>query len=243
MNPSLCTSKWPITGVNVAASLAPVKARILVLDYGMTEPRFQYLSGDPSLDLVNTVDWTSRGPESERLTSYPCLADFAEGAGVVSKAAAARLLRAAERHPRKGEAALARAREVRALLHDLFRSVAETGRPGAGLEDLNRLLGEAHRHARLEAAAGSGGGVAARWGWHDPEDPDAPLWPIIRRAADLLASPDAAHIKVCGGADCGWLYVDRSRNGLRRWCRMETCGTRAKSRRRAERREAGSGRA
>jgi hypothetical protein len=29
---------------------------------------------------------------------------------------------------------------------------------------------------------------------------------------------------------------DRSRNGLRRWCEMQTCGTLAKSRRRAERR-------
>ena len=207
----------------------------------MTEPRFQYLSGDPSLDLVNTIDWTSRGPESERLTSYPRLADFAEGAGIASKAEAARLRRAVERHPRRAEAALARAREVRAVLHDLFRSVAETGRPGAQLEQLNRLLAEAHRHARLEVAAVGGGGGAARWAWHDPEDPDAPLWPIIRRAADLLASSDAARIKVCGGADCGWLYVDRSRNGLRRWCRMETCGTRAKSKRRAARREGGSG--
>jgi predicted RNA-binding Zn ribbon-like protein len=31
------------------------------------------------------------------------------------------------------------------------------------------------------------------------------------------------------------MYVDRSRNGLRRWCQMETCGTREKSRRRYQR--------
>ncbi|HEV2853834.1 MAG TPA: CGNR zinc finger domain-containing protein [Thermoanaerobaculia bacterium] len=35
--------------------------------------------------------------------------------------------------------------------------------------------------------------------------------------------------------DCGWMYVDCSRNGLRRWCEMETCGTLEKSRRRRER--------
>jgi predicted RNA-binding Zn ribbon-like protein len=36
------------------------------------------------------------------------------------------------------------------------------------------------------------------------------------------------------------MYVDRSRNGLRRWCQMEVCGTKEKSRQRALRRaEAG----
>jgi predicted RNA-binding Zn ribbon-like protein len=40
---------------------------------------------------------------------------------------------------------------------------------------------------------------------------------------------------VCAAPDCGWVYVDRSRNGFRRWCQMETCGTEEKSRRRAAR--------
>jgi predicted RNA-binding Zn ribbon-like protein len=30
---------------------------------------------------------------------------------------------------------------------------------------------------------------------------------------------------------CGWLFVDRSRNGNRRWCDMRTCGSRDKMRR------------
>ena len=45
---------------------------------------------------------------------------------------------------------------------------------------------------------------------------------------------EAERIRVCGGPDCGWVYVDRSRNGLRRWCEMETCGTQEKSRRRRQ---------
>jgi predicted RNA-binding Zn ribbon-like protein len=49
----------------------------------------------------------------------------------------------------------------------------------------------------------------------------------------LLESEDAGRIRVCDGVDCGWMYLDRSRNGLRRWCEMGTCGTREKNRRRA----------
>ncbi len=30
---------------------------------------------------------------------------------------------------------------------------------------------------------------------------------------------------------CGWLFVDTSKNGRRRWCSMATCGARDKSRR------------
>ena len=36
----------------------------------IAEPQFLYVGGDPALDLVNTVDWTPRGPEEERLGTY-----------------------------------------------------------------------------------------------------------------------------------------------------------------------------
>jgi predicted RNA-binding Zn ribbon-like protein len=64
---------------------------------------------------------------------------------------------------------------------------------------------------------------------------DTVLWPVLWSAASLIASDESSRIRVCGGADCGWMYVDRSRNGFRRWCQMETCGTREKSRRRYQR--------
>jgi predicted RNA-binding Zn ribbon-like protein len=58
------------------------------------------------------------------------------------------------------------------------------------------------------------------------------MWPVIWAAANLLKSDELSQVRVCDGDDCGWMYVDRSRNGLRRWCQMRTCGTREKSRRR-----------
>jgi predicted RNA-binding Zn ribbon-like protein len=56
--------------------------------------------------------------------------------------------------------------------------------------------------------------------------------PAMMAAARLLASDDAARIRICSGPGCGWLFVDRSRNGFRRWCEMKSCGTTEKSRRR-----------
>ncbi|MGH3132366.1 MAG: CGNR zinc finger domain-containing protein [Gaiellaceae bacterium] len=44
-------------------------------------------------------------------------------------------------------------------------------------------------------------------------------------------------VKECPGAgDCGWLFYDTSRNGTRRWCSMEGCGSRVKMRRQYARR-------
>jgi predicted RNA-binding Zn ribbon-like protein len=54
---------------------------------------------------------------------------------------------------------------------------------------------------------------------------------IARDAADLLTSGDFKRLKRCPGEHCGWLFYDGSKNGTRRWCVMEDCGTRAKVKR------------
>ena len=36
-------------------------------------------------------------------------------------------------------------------------------------------------------------------------------------------------IKTCPGVDCGWMFIDETKNRRRKWCLMETCGNRAKA--------------
>lgn len=38
-------------------------------------------------------------------------------------------------------------------------------------------------------------------------------------------------LRACGNRRCGWLFVDRSANGGRRWCDPKACGNRMKVRR------------
>lgn len=42
---------------------------------------------------------------------------------------------------------------------------------------------------------------------------------------------EAERLKCCPGDDCGWLFIDETGNGRRRWCSMESCGNRTKARR------------
>lgn len=202
---------------------------------------FKYVGGDPSLDLINTVDWTERGLERDRLTDYERLVCWAEGAGVVPLDHASALTGLGAENAEGTAATLDAARSLRFALQRVFDAVARTGElsEDAMLAELNRHVVDAL--ARLRIAPDSSGGAAARWAWRGEGDVlGSVLWPVARSAAVLLTSEEAHSVRICGGDACGWMFVDRSRNRLRRWCEMETCGTRAKGRRRAERRRAAS---
>lgn len=198
---------------------------------------FPYLGRDVSLDLVNTVDWTSRGLVNERLTGYEELTRWAEGAGLLTSLDRERLRRAALRAPRSARIALERGLRLRSVIQRVCSSIA-SGHDATGAWDaFNRELGAVLPHLRVSPRKSRRGrALRAEWAWDAYRKRlDSMLWPVIWSAARLVASDDARRIRVCAGPDCGWMYVDRSRNGLRRWCRMETCGTEEKSRRRRER--------
>jgi predicted RNA-binding Zn ribbon-like protein len=58
------------------------------------------------------------------------------------------------------------------------------------------------------------------------------------RAFDLLQTLPVARARECAGTTCGWLFIDSSKGGQRRWCDMAVCGNLAKSRRHYERKRA-----
>ena len=53
---------------------------------------------------------------------------------------------------------------------------------------------------------------------------------VANSALAVLADPsEMSRLKLCPGNDCGWLFIDETKNARRRWCTMETCGNRAKA--------------
>jgi predicted RNA-binding Zn ribbon-like protein len=197
---------------------------------------FKYVGGDPALDLVNTVDWTRHGPADDRLTSYERLTRWAEGAELITSRLGDALRERAGVRVREEARALRQALDLRWTLRQIFVAVAhEAAAPATAVEELNAEVSEAMARLQLIRDRASPNGVL-RWSWAGAGDHlESVLWPVARSAAQLLVSDEVGQIRECGAADCGWQYVDRSRNGLRRWCQMEVCGTREKSRRRARR--------
>lgn len=64
------------------------------------------------------------------------------------------------------------------------------------------------------------------------------LVPALLDALDL-ARDGIGRVRECAAPDCTYIYADTSRNGSRRWCAMERCGSRAKAHAYYTRRRAG----
>ena len=185
------------------------------------------------LNFANTVDPRQGDHPREFLTSYPDLVAWSVRLGVLDEPAARELRAAAAQDPEAAEQAYADAVRVREALYEVFSAVAAGGAaPAAALIILNGAVARAFAHAAVEPD-----GNGYRWAWQpDPPALDQVLWPVLRSAVDLLTSDELARVKECPGlGDCGWLFLDTSKNGSRRWCSMDGCGNRAKGRRHYQR--------
>ena len=193
-----------------------------------------FMGGNAALNLIDTVGGELDrpvAPEDDFLRTYDDLVELGLKTETLSEAAARRLRRDAGSHPRKAEAALRRALEVRAVLDSVFRPVAEGERPPArALEELRELAAEAIARGRL--VEGEDGRFA--WSWDDDPELDAPIWPLVHSALELVTDGPLERVSQCGR--CRWLFLDTTKNHSRRWCSMEGCGTDAKMERYVARR-------
>ncbi|HEX7716089.1 MAG TPA: CGNR zinc finger domain-containing protein [Marmoricola sp.] len=104
--------------------------------------------------------------------------------------------------------------------------------------DLVRAVALRNNGVAAEAEIGALDGTPLQFDWTDGpvlRAPGAASLPQYVVGAAVLAlvrasaRPGWSRVKACRGPDCGWVFVDRSRNGSRRWCQMSECGNRAKA--------------
>ena len=193
-----------------------------------------FVGGHVALDFANTVTARDTSPR-DWLDSYSRLLEWARLAGVIDTARAAKLEASADRVPREATIALGRARKVRESLHDVFVSLLDGDDASAdAIAEIEGAWKRASSRAHLAARDRS---LQLQ---PDPESSglDLPLDLVVFAAVDLLGEIDTERTRVCGGHDCGWLFIDSSKGGRRVWCDMATCGNTAKSERfaRAEKR-------
>jgi predicted RNA-binding Zn ribbon-like protein len=199
-----------------------------------SKPKFEFISDDPALDFVNTVD-NRDDPErrKELLNSYADLVAWGRGAGLLAEAEAERLRSKASRSSGQARAAVRRAKILREALYRIFSAVAEERQPAApDVELLDSFDKQAMGHRRIGWQEQGGYG----WQWRtDGDDLDLVLWQVAKAGAELLTSDLVYNVRACAAERCRWLFVDTSRNHARRWCDMRICGNREKARRFQER--------
>lgn len=183
-----------------------------------------YVGGHLVVDFVNTV--TARNAEPvDWIDSYGALLRWAEMspgfAGVeLPDPGSLPLLACA------GE--LARCAELREAIYGILVGIAH----GRSAESARTVL---ERHWRQSASQSSVdlAQVPAKISHAD----GSPLTTVRRTlafaAVELLTILSPQRLRLCAGLRCGWVFLDTSKAGRRRWCDMATCGMAHKNRQRA----------
>lgn len=181
--------------------------------------RLRLVGGNLGLDFINSRSGPPVGEfDDDVLLDYDALVEWAVYAGAISGQDAAALRRAAAADPEAAAAAHAHALRIRDDLDRVLRAVAAGDRPdGGALERVRDAAADALRYARLEP------GASFTWSWAGDRSLERPVRPAVHAAVTLLLGDRLHRLKQCAG--CSFLFIDESKNGSRRWCSMDDCGT------------------
>lgn len=191
------------------------------------------VAGDPALDFANTLNGHTHAAGHEYLHDFRDLALWCRHAGILTAGEARQMLRNATTHPAEARELYQRTLGLREAIFRVFHAIAIGRKPPLqDLEQLNAAWRAGQRHAEVRRAP-----AGFLVGWDDGPLLDRIPRVISSAAVQTLISGRASRVKACAGAGCDWLFVDDSRNHLRRWCSMDECGNRAKMRRRQQRKQ------
>ncbi len=179
------------------------------------------VGGRLCLDFLNTADWSPAGEVlHEKLTDQQDLAIWCGAVGLEKLAGM------------ENPSSLAKLRSFRADLRRLFLSARAGEKPkGRDLARFNRTLEPAMAITPLAMRRGA---IAFN------KNLSVAQTLALSALSVLTQQSEITRVEVCPSEDCGWLFLDESKNRRRRWCSMETCGNRAKARRHYQRQAEGT---
>ncbi len=193
------------------------------------------LGGRLCLDFVNTMDPRLGEHPREFLHSYTDLVAWSKHVGLLPQEQGSILLREAQTRVEESTKVFNNALLLRESLYDVFTALATNEQPQRqAMETVQHMFASAMLHATLAHTD-----QHFTWKWEDQHSLDCIVWPIASSAMDVLTSEEWKRVKQCPGVgDCGWLFLDTSKNGSRQWCSMQECGSRVKMRRQYARKRA-----
>jgi predicted RNA-binding Zn ribbon-like protein len=194
--------------------------------------RFDLDGGHPALDFTNTVDWRGTERENDWLTDPLDLAAWGLRVGLLNHEEAQELAQSAVQNPGRAARTLSSARRLREALFRLFKALLQKEQPRP--EDLRLFNGQLRRALSRQTVQAPDPETHGAYllGFSDEGDPlQRFLFRLLGQAADLLTTADVHRLKVCSTPECGWLFLDTTKNASRRWCDMASCGNRAKAQR------------
>ena len=182
-----------------------------------------FVAGELCLEFTNTVGDLGKTRELERLIDWETYLDWALAVGALTPEEARDLRRSGIRHSAQTRNSLRTALEFRATLYRTLSAMAAERVPiGADFDLVEMGIVKAVATAHLLRVNGFYVWSAS----HHEAAPTTPLTRIVLSTLQLLQGQALPLLREC--QRCTWLFIDRSKNHGRRWCRAEACGNRAR---------------
>ncbi len=185
-----------------------------------------FIGGDPALDFVNTVAGRDQSPR-DWLDSYERLLEWAALVRLFPRHILQRVAREAKKDSVAAGRALARAKAMREELFALLAAI--TGKGTVSKDAMVQLQKRWLAGTNTIELGFEDGRVVKQFSGEVDLDSIAKV--IGYRMVEHVLTLPLERLRMCQGANCSWLFIDRSKGGRRRWCDMAVCGNAAKSRR------------
>jgi predicted RNA-binding Zn ribbon-like protein len=184
----------------------------------------QLTGGRLVFDFINTVNTRLPSPEFDYLKTYEDFISWSEKVKSLSKKRLQSIRHQAMIKPKLTSATFRDVIDVRENLYQLFAAIAQGRVPEASVtETFNKTLSRTFQEINLIFERS---GVEVNFNSEDSSLYE-PLSVTVKSAYDVLTNENFERIREC--PRCGWLFLDTSKNGKRRWCDMKVCGSREKA--------------
>jgi len=183
------------------------------------------IGGHPALDFLNTVKYRGKADPQDKLESLADIIEWAQIAGLLSAGEAKTLYR----HTKDLSSATRVHREICAFREQL-RVLFESTNPGKAQynQAISRVEAEISALRPVATIDQQSGVLSRHIEINTLNDLKARIVAVV---AEILSARADLKIKTCGGSNCDWLFIDRTKAGRRQWCDTRTCGNNARVRR------------
>ena len=176
------------------------------------------------LDFINTVHGRREDPLRDYFSGIHDFIDWAKRLGVIDSKTEKKLTGEAESRSEKSARFFSNAISFRELIFVIFWNIiSEKKVPPTQLKKYNDMLRIYFPYLQIKQ---SNKGFEEQW-LLEETDFKRLLAPILNDSYETLLSDKLRRIKEC--SNCGWLFYDTTKNGKRRWCSMQTCGSNVKA--------------
>ena len=198
----------------------------MVIETGHVWTPLDLVGGLPCLDFSNTAGGHTKIREVERIPTFQDAVNWALFAAIISGSEARSIGQAAHARPCAAERQLAEMHVFREALQRTVAAIAG-GQPGPAKDfaKVRSVITEAVGIAEIARAD-----EAFLW----TADRAAPgLGTVLSRVAlsahDMFTREKPSQLRIC--ERCTWLFIDRTKNQKRRFCRQDACGAKARAER------------